>query len=173
MTAPIWKKFSAEFHQEGTEDRTYLIQALSTTKAKDNPSILVLVAGLEAQNGQLEQALNTVNRALKKRPNATGYILMKANLLNALGDTQATLQWYEKSSRKHRNNLDVRLAEVKYLVKLNEATLALKKTARHSKKMADCRRSPVYCRTDQYRPGRIRESRKISGRTALFCAVSK
>lgn len=57
---------------------------------------------------------------------------MKANLLNALGDTQATLQWYEKSSRKHRNNLDVRLAEVKYLVKLNEATLALK-TARHSK----------------------------------------
>lgn len=112
---------------EGTEDRTYLIQALSTTKAKDNPSILVLVAGLEAQNGQLEQALNTVNRALKKRPNATGYILMKANLLNALGDTQATLQWYEKSSRKHRNNLDVRLAEVKYLVKLNEATLALKK----------------------------------------------
>ncbi|PWF32426.1 hypothetical protein DBB30_33405, partial [Yersinia pestis] len=40
---------------EGREDRTYLIQALSTTKAKDNPSILVLVAGLEAQNGQLEQ----------------------------------------------------------------------------------------------------------------------
>ena len=109
------------------DDREYLIQALSTSKAKDNPSILVLVAGLEAQKGQLEQALNTINRALKKRPKSTGYILMKANLLAALGDDAETLKWYEKASRKHRNNMDIRLAEVKYLIKLNEAEKALQK----------------------------------------------
>ncbi len=50
---------------DNTEDREYLIQALSTSKTKDNPSILVLIAGLEAQNAQLEQALETINRALK------------------------------------------------------------------------------------------------------------
>ncbi len=112
---------------DNTEDREYLIQALSTSKTKDNPSILVLIAGLEAQNAQLEQALETINRALKKRPKTTGYILMKANLLSALGDENATLAWYDKASRKNRNNLDIRLAEAKYLIKLNQSTRALQK----------------------------------------------
>ncbi|MQW91677.1 tetratricopeptide repeat protein [Acinetobacter wanghuae] len=112
---------------DNTEDREYLIQALSTSKTKDNPSILVLIAGLEAQNAQLEQALETINRALKKRPKTTGYILMKANLLSGLGDENATLAWYDKASRKNRNNLDIRLAEAKYLIKLNQSTRALQK----------------------------------------------
>lgn len=110
-----------------TDDRNYLIQALSSSKAKNNPSILVLVAGLEAQNGQFEQALLTINRALKKRPRSTGYILLKANLLQALDDQEQTLKWYEKASSKNRNNIEVRLAEVKYLIKLNETRLALQK----------------------------------------------
>jgi tetratricopeptide (TPR) repeat protein len=110
-----------------TDDRNYLIQALSSSKAKNNPSILVLVAGLEAQNGQFEQALLTINRALKKRPRSTGYILLKANLLQALDDQEQTLKWYEKASNKNRNNIEVRLAEVKYLIKLNETRLALQK----------------------------------------------
>lgn len=52
---------------------------------------------------------------------------MKANLLAALGNNEETLKWYEKASRKHRNNMDIRLAEVKYLIKLNEAEKALQK----------------------------------------------
>ena len=112
---------------ESADDRDFLINALQTSKENRNPSILVLIAALEAQNGQLNDALNTVNLALKKRPKTTGYILMKANLLTALGDEEAAREWYEKSSRKHRSNLDVRLAEAKYLVKINESELALKK----------------------------------------------
>ncbi len=52
---------------------------------------------------------------------------MKANLLSALGDENATLAWYDKASRKNRNNLDIRLAEAKYLIKLNQSTRALQK----------------------------------------------
>ena len=112
---------------EDSEDRAYLINALSKSSAKNNPSILVLIAGLEAQNGQLAQALETIGQALRKRPKTTGYILLKANLLDAMGDYNETLKWYEKSSRKHRNNLEVRLAEVKYRIKLNDSVTALKK----------------------------------------------
>lgn len=112
---------------ESVEDREFLIQALRTSKAKDNPSILVLIAGLKAQNGQYQAALDTINRALRKRPKVTGYILMKANLLSVLGNEEETAAWYAKSSRKHNNNFEVRLAEAKYLVKKNEATLALTK----------------------------------------------
>ena len=112
---------------EEPEDRDFLVQALRSSKESENPSILVLIAGLEAQNGQLEQALITVNRALKKRPKVTGFILMKANLLSALGNEKEALNWYDKSSHKHKTNLEVRLAEVKYLIKVNHAKEALTK----------------------------------------------
>ncbi|MGB8696591.1 hypothetical protein [Acinetobacter sp.] len=112
---------------EEPEDREVLLEALSKSKERDNPSVLVLISGLEAQNGQLEQALVTINRALKKRPKVTGFILMKANLLSALGDEEATLKWYDKASRKHKSNLEVRLAEIKYLIKINKSKQALDK----------------------------------------------
>ncbi len=112
---------------EAPEDREVLLDALSKSKERDNPSVLVLISGLEAQNGQLEQALSTVNRALKKRPKVTGFILMKANLLSALGNEEATLKWYDKASRKHKSNLEVRLAEIKYLIKINKSKEALDK----------------------------------------------
>jgi tetratricopeptide (TPR) repeat protein len=112
---------------ESQLDRDVLLKTLAASKEKDNPSVLVLIAGLEAQNGQFEQALITINRALRKRPKVTGFILMKANLLNALGNSEETLKWYSTSSRKHRDNLEVRLAEAKYLIKLNQSETALKK----------------------------------------------
>lgn len=109
------------------EDREILLNALRSSKEKNNPSILVLIAGLEAQNGQLEQALVTINQALRKRPKVTGFILMKANLLMAQNDQLAAQRWLEKSSRKQKYNLDIRLAEVRFLVKSNQAESALKK----------------------------------------------
>ncbi|MCG2607676.1 hypothetical protein LZZ98_03785 [Acinetobacter sp. SM34] len=112
---------------EQPEDREVLIEALRKSKERENPSVLVLIAGLEAQNGQLEQALTTINRALRKRSNVTAFILMKANLLSALGNEEETLKWYDKASRKHKNNLEVRLAEIKYLIKLNQSGKALSK----------------------------------------------
>lgn len=82
---------------------------------------------MEAQNDEIEQALKTVNKALKKRSKVTGFILMKANLLEALGDQEATLNWYNRSSRKNKYNYDIRLAEVKYLIKIHQSELALSK----------------------------------------------
>ena len=82
---------------------------------------------MEAQNDEIEQALKTVNKALKKRSKVTGFILMKANLLEALGDQEATLNWYDRSSRKNKYNYDIRLAEVKYLIKIHQSELALSK----------------------------------------------
>ncbi len=89
--------------------------------------MLILIAGLEAQSDEIEQALKTVNKALKKRPKVTGFILMKANLLEALGDQEETLKWYNRSSRKNKYNYDIRLAEVKYLIKTHQSELALDK----------------------------------------------
>lgn len=112
---------------ESPQDRNSLLDALRASKEKNNPSILILIAGLEAQNNEFDLALKHVNKALRKRPHVPGFILLKANLLMALGQEQETLQWYERSSKKNKSNLDIRLAEVRYLIKLNQSELALDK----------------------------------------------
>ena len=112
---------------EDPNDRETLIEALSLSPERNNPAILVLIAGLQAQNSKIEQALSTINKALKQQPKTTSYILMKANLLNALGDQEKTLDWYQTASKKNSKNIEVRLAEAKYLIKINQSELALEK----------------------------------------------
>ena len=115
------EKILAGISPETPDDRAYLINALKTSKEQNNPSILVLIAALEAQNGQLETALSTIDVALKFRPKTTSYILMKASILNALGDLKETQKWYRKSSKKNKDNIDIRLAEAKFLIKNNQS----------------------------------------------------
>lgn len=112
---------------ESAQDRITLLQALRQSKAQSNPSILVLIANLEAQNNQLQQALKDIQKALFKKPNVTSFILLKANLLEASGQSQATEAWYAHSSRTHKSNPDIRIAEAKYLIKLGKSEQALKK----------------------------------------------
>ena len=106
-------------------DRTVLIHALHESAERNNPSILVLIAGLEAQNGQFETALTTINKALRKRSKVTGYILMKANLLNAMERPEDTKAWFKTATRRNRENLELQIAHAKYLLKLNAAEDAL------------------------------------------------
>ncbi|MBU3847140.1 MAG: hypothetical protein H9855_09235 [Candidatus Acinetobacter avistercoris] len=122
---------------ESAEDRQNLLSTLQNSQEKDNPSILVLIASLEAQNNEVEQALKTLNKALKKRPKATGFILLKANLLMALGDEEETLKWFDVSSRKNKNNLEVHMAEVRYLVRINQTATAIEKLKKIIKKWPD------------------------------------
>ena len=122
---------------ESAEDRESLLNTLQNSKTRDNPSILVLVASLQAQNNEIENALETLNEALKKRPKSTGFILLKANLLMAQGDEAATLEWFQKSTKKNRNNLELNLAEVRYLIRLNRNEEALDKLKKIVKKWPD------------------------------------
>ena len=112
---------------ESPEDQTALLQTLKASKENQHPSILALIAGLEAQNGLFDQALDTINYVLKKRPKVTGFILLKANLLIGMNELEAAQAWYEKASKKHKSNLDIRLAEARFLIKTNQPELALQK----------------------------------------------
>ena len=112
---------------ENAQDREILLNALRASTEKDNPSILALIAGLEAQDGLYEQALKNINRALRKRSKSTSFILMKANLLMALQDDEATQKWFAKASRKNKENLDIRLAEARYYIQINDQQTALEK----------------------------------------------
>lgn len=122
---------------ESDEDRIDLLNTLAKSKESNNPSLLALIASLEAKSGDFEPALKTINKALRKRPKVTGFVLLKANLLMAMGDTEATLKWFNKSARKNRYNLEIHLAQVRFLIKLNQSDLALEKLQKIIKKWPD------------------------------------
>lgn len=112
---------------ENISDRNALLETLRKSRARHNPSIIVIIASLEAQNNEYIQAIKDVERALHKRPHVTSFILLKASLLELIGNSTTTEAWYRYSSQYHRHNYEVRLAEIKYLTKIGKLRTALKK----------------------------------------------
>lgn len=117
----------AGIYPEKEEDRQALLQALMQLDSHNNPSLLVLMAGLQAQNGQLDEALKRTERALKKRPDVTAFMTLKANILIAQNKLQEAERWLNKQTQKQPHNKSLQLFEVRYLLKQHEESRALRK----------------------------------------------
>lgn len=117
----------AGIYPENEQDRQQLLNALIHLDMHDNPSLLVLMAGLQAQNGQLDEALKRINRALKKRPDVTAFMTLKANILIAQNKNAELMQWLDKQTKLQSSNKSLKLFEVRYLLKQNQQQKALKK----------------------------------------------
>lgn len=117
----------AGIYPENEQDRQQLLNALIHLDMHDNPSLLVLMAGLQAQNGQLDEALKRINRALKKRPDVTAFMTLKANILIAQNKNAELMQWLDKQTKLQSTNKSLKLFEVRYLLKQNQQQKALKK----------------------------------------------
>ncbi|OEY98076.1 hypothetical protein BJI46_00690 [Acinetobacter qingfengensis] len=113
-------------YPESLEARQALLIALDHINKQNNPSLLVIVAGLEAQNGQFNSALKKVNAALKQRPNVASFIILKANLLFASDQEKDALKWLNNNSLKQKTS-DVGLFEVQHLIRQNQMQPALNK----------------------------------------------
>lgn len=115
----------AGIYPESATARQALLQELNKINMKNNPSILVLIAGLEAQNGDFENALKKVNTALRKSPDTPSFIILKANLYFAAGKQQDAFDWLEKSNKSQKKP-DVGLFYVQHLIREQQSELALK-----------------------------------------------
>lgn len=117
----------AGIYPENEQDRQQLLNALTKLDSHDNPSLLVLMAGLQTQNGQLDKALQRINRALKKSPDVTAFMTLKANILIAQKKNAEVEQWLDQQTRRQSTNKTLKLFEVRYLLKQNQQQKALKK----------------------------------------------
>ncbi len=117
----------AGIYPENEKDRQQLLAALIHLDMHNNPSLLVLIAGLQTQNGNLDDALKRINRALKKRPDVTAFMTLKANILIAQNKHQELQQWLDKQSNLQKKNKALKLFEVRYLLNQNQQQKALKK----------------------------------------------
>lgn len=116
----------AGIYPENNTERQALYTTLQQLNKKDNPSVLVMLAGLDAQNGDFQAALKKVDKALKRRPQMSSFIILKANLYFASKRPDLALAWLDKNTTTQKTP-DVGLYEVQYLVKNNQHKQALAK----------------------------------------------
>lgn len=103
-------------YPESATDRNALLAALQQLDSRNNPSLLVMSAGLLSDNNQLAEALENVNTALQKRPQVTAFITLKANILIKQQQYQAAQQFLQQQIRAQPQNKSLGIFYVRYLL---------------------------------------------------------
>ena len=111
---------------EDPQEQTALRDALQKSHSRHNPSILAMIAALDAQQGRFKDALRQIDQALTQRPEVPSFIILKANLYLASGQVDAAFNWLIHSNRRQRTP-DVGLFEIEQLLKRHKTQLALNK----------------------------------------------
>jgi tetratricopeptide (TPR) repeat protein len=106
-------------------DRASLLSALQSLKEYNNPSLSVLKAGLLVQAGQPEEALREVNIALRKKPDVTAFITLKANILMSENKTADVQKLLTQEIKRQPRNKSLQLFEVRFLLNNNQPLLAM------------------------------------------------
>ncbi|WP_296402182.1 tetratricopeptide repeat protein [Psychrobacter sp.] len=101
-------------------DQRLLLETLLRLPQHDNPSLLVMQAGLMLQLGQPDIALVSVNRALKYKPDNAPFILLKADILKQLQPDDQVLKFVSDQRKKLKDNKSLYLYEIRYRLDLGE-----------------------------------------------------
>lgn len=102
------------------KDQRLLLETLLSLPKHDNPSLLVMQAGLMSQLGQPDIALLSVNRALKFQPNNAPFIVLKADILKQLQPDRQVLSFISRERKRLKDNKTLYLYEIRYRLQLGE-----------------------------------------------------
>lgn len=119
-----------------SDDQAELLQTLQKIDTKNNPSLLVMKAGLLLQFNQPKQALVEIDKALKKHPKTPAFLILKADILQALAnsDQKTDVQGFIRQARQSvPDNKNLFLYQTRYLLQHGKSTTAWQQlTAPHN-----------------------------------------
>ena len=119
-----------------SDDQAELLQTLQKIDTKNNPSLLVMKAGLLLQFNQPKQALVEIDKALKKYPKTPAFLILKADILQALAnsDQKTDVQGFIRQARQSvPDNKNLFLYQTRYLLQHGKSTTAWQQlTAPHN-----------------------------------------
>ncbi len=105
-------------------DQAELLATLQNIDTKNNPSLLVLKAGLLLQSNQPKPALIEINKVLKKYPKMPAFLTLKADILQALANTSgkdsdknAVQNFLRQARSTLPDNKSLFLYQTRYLLK--------------------------------------------------------
>lgn len=93
-----------------------LLATLQAIDNKDNPSLLVMKAGLLLQFNEPKQALIEIDKALKKQPNTPAFITLKADILQKTAEPKAVLAYISNARKALPDNKSLFLYQARYLL---------------------------------------------------------
>lgn len=101
-------------------DQRLLLETLLSLPKHNNPSILVLQAGLMSQLGQPDIALVSVNRALRIQPSNSAFIVLKADILKQLESDRDVLKYVSTQRKRLNDSKALYLYEIRYRLDLGQ-----------------------------------------------------
>lgn len=107
-----------------TADQAELLTVLQNIDTKDNPSLLVMKAGLLLQFKQPQQALVEINKALKKDRKSPAFLTLKADILQALDSPDAVIRFIANARKTLPDNKSLFLYQTRYLLQQNKSAEA-------------------------------------------------
>ena len=99
-----------------TRDQAELLSTLNKLDIKNNPSLLVMKAGLLLQFQSPKAALVEINKALKKNPKSPAFLTLKADILQALTTPQAVSVFIEQARKAVPSNKGLFIYQIRYLL---------------------------------------------------------
>lgn len=97
-------------------DQAELLSTLNKLDIKNNPSLLVMKAGLLLQFQSPKAALVEINKALKKNPKSPAFLTLKADILQALTTPQAVSVFIEQARKAVPTNKGLFIYQIRYLL---------------------------------------------------------
>lgn len=98
------------------QDQAELLATLQKINTRDNPSLLVMKAGLLLQFNKPEQALIEINKALRKNPQSPAFITLKADILQKLGSPNDVIRYITQARQALPENKGLFLYQARYLL---------------------------------------------------------
>lgn len=99
-----------------TEAQSELLSVLQHLDIKENTSLLVMKAGLLLQFQQGKQALQNIDKALKKDPKNPAFLTLKADILQSIAEPKAVVAFIQKARKALPDNKNLLLYQTRYLI---------------------------------------------------------
>ena len=100
-----------------TRDQAELLATLNRLDIKNNPSLLVMKAGLLLQFQQPKAALVAINRALKTNPKSPAFLTLKADILQALSPSNQVIAFIAQARKTVPDNKALFVYQIRYMLK--------------------------------------------------------
>ena len=100
-----------------TQDQAELLATLNRLDIKNNPSLLVMKAGLLLQFQQPKAALMAINRALKTNPKSPAFLILKADILQALSPSNQVIAFIAQARKTVPDNKALFVYQIRYMLK--------------------------------------------------------
>lgn len=99
-----------------TEAQSELLSVLQHLDIKENTSLLVMKAGLLLQFQQGKQALQNIDKALKKDPKNPAFLTLKADILQSIAEPKTVVAFIQKARKALPDNKNLLLYQTRYLI---------------------------------------------------------